>query len=132
MRRVLVLALSLATVCAAVPASAADGGDTDWPCVQRKVPALTPAAVWTGPSLDAVGADWRDDAEVADMVRRLSQRRSALEEAEAEIDTFAAGLEPDESRRLILLFAGLFETMNAERGEIIEGIERYARRQRQG
>ncbi|UOM35455.1 hypothetical protein [Acuticoccus sp. I52.16.1] len=131
MRRVLVLALSLATACAAVPVSAADGGDTDWPCVQRKVPALTPAAVWTGPSLDAAGADWRDDPEVADMVRRLSQRRSALEEAEAEIDTFAAGLEPDESRRLILLFAGLFETMNAERGEIIEGIERYARRQRQ-
>lgn len=111
-------------------AQGAPQADADWPCVQRKVPTLTPAAIWTGPSLEQAG-EWTDDAEVADLVRRLSQRRTPLEEAQAEIEAFAETLDPSaREERLTLLFAGLFDTMNAERGDIIDGIERYARRQR--
>ena len=110
-------------------ALAANPGDEPaWPCVQRKVPSLTPAAIWTGPMLDGAG-NWHQDPEVEELVVRLSQRRLPDEEAVAEVDAFAAGLGPDEQDRLTLLFAGLFETMNAERSEIIAGIERYGLRQ---
>ncbi|WP_226579685.1 hypothetical protein [Acuticoccus sediminis] len=125
------LAALLAAVIAAAPAVAAGQGTSDWPCVQRKVPALTPAAVWTGPDIEALETDWRDDEEVAALVRRLSQRRVPIEEAEADIAAFAAELDADKTERLTLLFAGLFETMNTERGQIIDGIERYAHRQRE-
>ncbi len=131
MKLVRVAALTLCTALAAAPAIAAEGSDTDWPCVQRKVPVLTPAAVWTGPAIDDTSGDWRADGEVADLVARLSQRRMPMEEAEAEIEAFADALDEASADRLTLLFAGLFQTMNRERGDIIEGIERYARRQRQ-
>ena len=113
----------------ALVAGAAAAEDADWPCVQAKVPTLTPAAVWTGPPMEEGAADWAADAEVAALVARLSQRRVPIEEAEAEIDTFADALGDDPADRLALLFAGLFETMDAERSDVIEGIERYARRQ---
>lgn len=116
---------------APVHAVAAESSDPDWPCVQRKVPSLTPAAIWTGPAID-VGLEWRSDERVADLVNRLRQRRMPVEEAKDEIEGFAAELDEGErEKRLTLLFAGLFETMNAERGEILDGIERYARRQKQ-
>ena len=102
----------------------------DWPCVQRKVPSLTPAAVWAGPELSA-DADWRADPEVASLVARLAQRRLPMATAETEIEAFARTLDEEREERLTLLFAGLFEVLDAERGTIIEGIERYARRQRE-
>ena len=105
--------------------------DPDWPCVQRKVASLTPASIWTGPALGGGATDWADDPEVASLVARLAQRRLPIEDAEAEVEAFAAGLDPAKrEERLTRLFAGLFETMSAERGEIMTGIERYARRQR--
>lgn len=117
-------------LCAAAGGAAAQpASDPDWPCVQRKVAALSPAAVWTGPPIPD-GADWRGDAEVAALVERLAQRRLFLEDAEADVAAFAATKSGDAARnQLALLFAGLFETMDAERGAVIEGIERYARRQ---
>lgn len=118
----------LAALALTGPAWAAE--DRDWPCVQAKVPTLTPAAIWTGPVFEPGLGAWREDAEVAALVGRLSQRRLPLEEAEAEVEAFAAVLGPQERRdRLGLLFAGLFDTMNAERSDVMEGIERYARRQ---
>ena len=118
----------LAALTLAAPAGAAE--DEAWPCVQAKVPTLTPAAIWTGPVFEPGGAEWREDAEVAGLVSRLSQRRMAIEEAEGEVEAFAAGLGPEERHdRLGLLFTGLFDTMNAERSDVMEGIERYARRQ---
>jgi hypothetical protein len=97
--------------------------------VQRKVPSLSPAAVWTGPAFDAQ-TDWRADAEVVALAARLAQRRLSQAEAEAEVVDFAAGLDSQAARaRLPLLFAALFETMDAERSAVMAGIERYARRQ---
>ena len=121
--------LAAAALLAALGTGAAAQESETWPCVQAKVPTLTPAAIWAGPPLDGA-TDWTADPEVADLVARLSQRRVPVEEAEAEIEAFADGLSgPDARERLLLLFAGLFETMNAERSEVIEGIERYASKQ---
>lgn len=136
MHRRLVAAVLLAAVLSG-PARAAEHpvaaeADPDWPCIQRKVPSLTPAAVWVGPAVDDIEEDWRADPQVAALVARLGQRRLPIEEAGAEIAAFARSVPEDRrNQRLTLLFAGLFETMNAERGEILEGIDRYARRQKQ-
>lgn len=117
---------------APVGAQPVGGEDPDWPCVQRKVSSLTPASIWTGPAIETAGAGWEADAEVAELIGLLAQRRLPVEEAEAEVAAFAESLEEAErAERLTRLFAGLFETLNAERGEIMEGIERYARRQRE-
>ena len=45
-------------VALASSARAADPRNPDWPCVQVKVPELSVAAVWAGPSLDDVGRAW--------------------------------------------------------------------------
>ena len=58
-------------------------------------------------------------------------RRTPLEEAYAAIDSFAATLGTDRNERLTLLATGLLQTINAERSQIIQGIERYARRQKE-
>ena len=134
--RAAALVLALALVAGGASAQEGSGqegpaqeGSGDWPCVQAKVPTLTPAAIWTGPAFEPGAADWASDAEVAALVDRLARRRLPIEEAEREVEAFAAGLGPDAEARLALLFAGLFERMDAERSQVIAGIERYARRQ---
>ena len=104
--------------------------DSDWPCIQRKVPELSAAAVWQSPSIGDALTRWREDGEVAALVTELSSRRLPVEEAKRQVESFAAGLDAGvRSEKLTLLFAGLFETLDRERAEIIQGIERYARKQ---
>ena len=50
--------------------------DPDWPCVQRKVPELSLAQVWTGPELPAAASRWANDKEIAALVAELSARRT--------------------------------------------------------
>ena len=59
------------------PALAADPRYPDWPCNQIKVPEISVAAVWAGPSIDDVGNAWEEDAAIRDLVARLAARRTA-------------------------------------------------------
>jgi hypothetical protein len=111
------------------PAHAASSGD--WPCVQRKVPELSLASVWTGPSLDAVASTWRSDPEIADLVGQLAARRTSEEEARGLIAKLAVSSGGDRREKLLALLAGLFESLNDERSEVMAGIERYGRKQKQ-
>jgi hypothetical protein len=128
MRRlfILILAVGLAS-----PALAADPRNPDWPCVQVKVPELSVAAVWAGPPLDDVGRTWEDDAKVRDLVARLAARRLPLEEAQKAAAEFVAASGDARRQQARLLFAGLFDSLNRLRAEVINGIERYTRRQRE-
>lgn len=104
--------------------------DPDWPCIQRKVPELSVAAVWQGPPVDDALERWQEDAEVAELVGELSSRRVPVDDAKKEVESFAADLDAGEkAAKLTLLFAGLFQTLDRERRELIVGIERYARKQ---
>ena len=112
-------------------ALAASGQDPDWPCVQRKVPELSLAQIWTGAELPASASQWAGDKEIAALVAELSARRVPLDEAEDHIRAFARSLPAGEAdARLPKLMGGLFDHMNAERSEIISGIQRYARKQK--
>lgn len=121
-----IAALALATA-----ARAADPRNPDWPCVQAKVPEISLAAVWAGPPIDDVGSRWEDDPQIRDLVARLAARRIPVEEAQKLAADFLSASGDGKQEKAKLLFAGLFASLNGVRSEVITGIERYTRRQRE-
>lgn len=104
------------------------GADADWPCVQRFVPRLATASLWSGP---APQGDWRAEPEVAALVGRIAPRAVPEEEGTAAIERFAAPLDPASRRRLLpLAFTGALDETNRLRDGLIDQIRRFARRQR--
>ena len=115
-----------------LPAFAAQGDDPDWPCIQRKVPQLSIGQIWTGTELPPAATDWSNDARVSALVEELAARRLAVSEAQKNIGDLAKTLaEGEKQRQLTMLVQGLFDQMNRERSHVIEGIGRYANKQRQ-
>ena len=111
--------------------AAADPRYPDWPCVQAKVPEISLAAVWAGPPLNDVSDKWKDDAKVSALVAKLAARRTPLEDAQKAITEYLAGSAADRTRSGKLLFAGLFDNLNAQRSSVLNGLERVTRRQRE-
>jgi hypothetical protein len=111
-------------------ALAADPRFADWPCNQIKVPEISVAAVWAGPSIDDVGNAWEEDPTVRDLVARLAARRTSLDDAQRAIADFMTGNATQRPQKAKLIFAGLFAALNHERGEVMNGIERSFRQQR--
>src|SRR5262249_30654694 len=112
------------------PARAAEAANPDWPCVQKKVSALTSAQFWDGPQVEGLSG-WQGDDRIAKLIPVLLSRRLPLETVTAAIATFAAqqsDAERDET--LKLLFAGVLASANSERNLVIGGIERFQQRQR--
>ncbi|WP_315713189.1 MULTISPECIES: hypothetical protein [unclassified Bradyrhizobium] len=125
---------TLAAVAVAASAGAAQAADPrypDWPCPQAKVPEISIAAVWSGPPIDDVGASWKDDAKVAELVAKLAARRIPLEQAQKDVADFLTGTAEEKTRKGKLLFAGLFDTLNAQRTSVMNGLERVMRKQRE-
>ena len=121
----------LALAATGTAAHAADPRYPDWPCTQAKVPEISLAAVWAGPPLDDVQNKWKDDAKVSALVAKLAARKTPLDEAEKSVKEFLAGLAPDKTTNAKLLFAGLFDTLNAQRSQVMGGLERVSRKQRE-
>jgi hypothetical protein len=110
---------------------AADPRYPDWPCAQAKVPDISLPQVWAGPALDDVQSKWKDDAKVSALVTKLAARRTPVDEAEKDIKEFLPGASADKVTAGKLLFAGLFDTLNAERASVMNGLERVMRKQRE-
>jgi len=116
--------------CVAPIADAADAANPDWPCIQRKVASLTSVQMWDGPAVDDL-TQWSDNEDTRKLVAVLVSRRVPLEQAATAIAQFAAA-QPQDKRdeALKLLFAGLLSTVNTDRATVMNGIERFQRRQR--
>jgi hypothetical protein len=127
----LIVRVLIAITASGEPVTAADPRYPDWPCVQAKVPEVSLAAVWAGPPLDQIAEKWKDDAKVAALVPRLAARRTPLDQAEKMITEFLTGSAAEKTEAGKLLFAGLFDTMNAQRSSVISGLERVTRKQRE-
>jgi hypothetical protein len=110
---------------------AADARYPDWPCAQAKVPEVSLAAVWNGPALDDGTSKWKDNPEVSALIPRLAARRTPLDQAEKAIIDFLSKSAAEKKEKGKLLFAGLFETLNAERTTVMNGLERITRKQRE-
>jgi hypothetical protein len=123
--------LSASLVALLVTASAAQAAvEGDWPCVQRKVGELTAAQMWDGPALESAAA-WRDDPGVAALAAELAQRRLPMDAAAGRVERFAAEAGRNRDAKLTAVFARVLDRLNAERGRLVAGIERYARKQRE-
>ena len=105
--------------------------DPDWPCQQIKVPQLSLAAVWSGPSIDQQQEHWQQDQTVTELVRETAQRRMPVEQAQEKILTFAAQVGAARQAKLLDLFAGLFRTLDEERSSVIAGLDRFGMRQKE-
>ena len=131
MMRMTILILAAAATCTMWSAAyAADPRYPDWPCVQAKVPEISIAAVWEGPPIDAVGEAWKNDAKVKELVARLAARRTPLEDAQKTAEDFVAASGADKTEKAKLLFAGLFQELNQQRTEVMDGIERIAKKEK--
>jgi hypothetical protein len=123
---VLLIVIASTRLCAA-----ADPRYPDWPCAQAKVPEISLAAVWAGPPLDNAVEKWKGDAKVSALVEKAAARKLPLEDAQKAITEFLAVPGTEKAATGKLLFAGLFEQLNAERTSVMGGLERVTRRQRQ-
>src|SRR5262245_21317791 len=102
----------------------------EWPCEQPLRAEMSMGAMWSGPDPGAGPKGWREIPEVAALVGQIAPRRIPQDDAVASIKRFAAGYTGVErTAALTELFAGLFDTLNAERDDIIRGIKRFYRRQ---
>jgi hypothetical protein len=110
---------------------AADPRYPDWPCAQAKVPDISLPAVWAGPPLDDVQNKWKDDSKVTALVAKVAARRTPLDEAEKDIKDYLSASANDKVTAGKLLFAGLFDTLNAERTTVMNGLERVMRKRRE-
>jgi hypothetical protein len=124
------IALLLALAGPATIGHAADPRYPDWPCMQAKVPEVSLAAVWAGPELGDAAEYWKDDLAVSALVARLAARRTPLDEAEKAVGEFLSGSGERKLDKGKRLFAGLFETLNAQRSSVLSGLERVTRKQR--
>ncbi|MFK4505832.1 hypothetical protein LPJ38_32825 [Bradyrhizobium daqingense] len=122
---------AIAIALSSAAARAVDPRYPDWPCTQAKVPEISLSAVWAGPALDDVQNKWKDDAKVSALVAKLSARKTPLDEAEKSVKEFLAASASDKSANAKLLFAGLFDTLNAQRSQVMNGLERVSRKQRE-
>ncbi|WP_408056538.1 hypothetical protein [Tardiphaga alba] len=110
-------------------AQAADPRYPDWPCIQAKVPEISLPAVWAGPPIDDVANAWKEDAEVVALVEQLASRRVPIEQARKAAADFLARSN-DKVKFGKLVFAGLFDSLNAQRSAVLNGLERVMRKQR--
>jgi hypothetical protein len=116
--------------CLAPPAFALDPRYPDWPCQQLKVPGISIASVWTGPAIEAIDTTKPADPKQAELVSRLAARRTPIEEARKLIAEFMVGTREEKAEKGKRLFAALYATLNAQRDQVMNGIERFSRKQK--
>jgi hypothetical protein len=116
--------------CLAQPAFALDPRYPDWPCQQLKVPGISIASVWNGPSIEGIDKTEPTDPKLAELVSRLAARRTPMEDARKLIAEFVVGTSDEKQQKAKSLFAALYSRLNAQRDEVMNGIERFSRKQK--
>ena len=105
--------------------------DPDWPCQQVKTPTFSLASIWTGPEIDLNSQTWRNEPDVADLAAKMSQRRVPIEDVERAIVEFKAKAGADSDAKLLHAFGAAFEDLTQQRSQILEGLDRFGRKQRE-
>jgi hypothetical protein len=116
--------------CWTQPAFALDPRYPDWPCQQLKVPGISIASVWSGPAIETGDTAKPTDAQQSELVPRLAARRTPIEDARKLIADYVVGTAAEKQQKATTLFAALYSTLNAQRDEVMNGIERFSRKQK--
>lgn len=115
---------------AAADAATVAASENDWPCVQVKVAKIDSAAVWDGPPVEDLKSSSGDDA-MSKVLSTSISRRTPMPDVEKAIAEYAKSLpEAERDAKLTLLFSSVLDTANTQRTSIVNGIERYQKRQR--
>ncbi len=125
--------LAIAIVAAPAPRAIAQSGpkaDPDWPCHQIKTLTFSLAAVWSGPELDLNSQSWRNESDVAGLAAKMTQRRVPIADVESAIADFKAKAGSEADAKLLRAFAAAFQDLSQQRSQILEGLERFGRKQR--
>jgi hypothetical protein len=110
--------------------AAAPPANADWPCEQPLRGEMSIGAMWQGPDPAGVEEDWQKVPTVVALVNEIAPRRVPQEDALANVQRFAAGYQGEERAKILTqVFVGLFDTLSAERNQIVRGIKRFSRRQ---
>jgi hypothetical protein len=117
-------------VCGARPAFALDPRYPDWPCQQLKVPEISIASVWSGPPIETNDTTGLTDSKEEDLVARLAARRTPMEDARKLIADYVVGASAERQQKAKSLFAALYARLNGQRSEVMNGIERFSRKQK--
>jgi hypothetical protein len=105
-------------------------GSPDWPCVQRKVAAISAAQIWDGPSIDGLKG-FENDEKIRELTSYLESRRVTSEDAEKAIKEYAASLPAGErDKKLTELFASVLAKVNSDREFVMHRIETFQKRQK--
>lgn len=75
------------------------------------------------------GDAWKQDQAVHQFAVRLAARRTPLSDAEKAATAFITGTPTEKKHKAKLLFAGLLSILNGERSQVLDGIERFSKRQ---
>ncbi|MBS0250576.1 MAG: hypothetical protein JSR78_05865 [Proteobacteria bacterium] len=111
------------------PAFADEPDKNEWPCVYRKVPMLSAAAIWDGPEITDTKS-WRNDDKIRTLSQYLISRRIKEDDAEAAIKKYAASIPADQrDAKLTELFSAVLTRTNESRKVVMSGIERFHKRQ---
>jgi len=102
----------------------------DWPCQQLKVPGISIASVWTGPAIEPTDTTKPVDAKEADFVWRLAARRTPIEDARKLIADYVVGTDAEKREKAKTLFTALYVRLNSQRDQVMNGIERFSRKQK--
>ena len=102
----------------------------DWPCQQLKVPEISIASVWNGPPIDAIDTTKPVDPQQQELVARLAARRTPIEDARKLIADYLVGTDEEKQQKAKRLFAALYSTLNGQRDQVMNGIERFSRKQK--
>jgi len=130
-RRIFFSLLTLAMAASwAPPALAVDPRYPDWPCQQLKVPEISIASVWAGPPLDPADTAKPADEKEADLVARLAARRTPMDESRKLIANYVVGTSAERQQKAKSLFGRLYSTLNAQRDDVMNGIERFSRKEK--
>jgi hypothetical protein len=129
-RRFFCGAMTAMAVCFAQSAFALDPRYPDWPCQQLKVPEISIASVWHGPSIDTVDASKPADPKLAELVAHVAARRTPIEDARKLIADYLVGTDDEKQQKAVRLFAALYSTLNGQRDQVMNGIERFSRKQK--
>jgi hypothetical protein len=123
------IALAMAA-CWTPSALALDPRYPDWPCQQLKVPGISIANVWTGAAIEPTDTAKPIDAKEAELVSRLAARRTAMEDARQLVADYVVGTDAEKQEKAKTLFAALYVTLNSQRDQVMNGIERFSRKQK--
>jgi hypothetical protein len=120
----------LVATCCTQSAFALDPRYPDWPCQQLKVPGIALANVWTGPPIEIGDTAKPTDEKQSELASRLAARRTSIEDARKLIADYLVGTSAEKQEKAKTLFAALYSTLNAQRDEVMNGIERFSRKQK--